>query len=648
LLALRIAFYTAIINSRIMPSVVVNGKKKQYDKPVTGLELVKDAKREGKALAMKVNGELKDLSAVVDKDSEVQLIMFDDKEGKEIFWHTAAHIFAYAIKELYPDALNTMGPAVEDGFYYDFDNLKIAAADFPKIEAKMRDISAKKIPIERKEMTLEEIKKIFAKNPYKLEMANEFASGGKKLTVYTMGPGFLDLCEGPHVPDTGFVKAMKLMNIAMAFWRGDQKNKQLTRVYGTAFPNDDLLNKHLAFLRELEMRDHRKIGKDLELFTFHEWSPGSPFLLPKGTIIYNELQKFIREEYKKRGYQEVITPQMFNKALWEKSGHWEHYKDNMFLMKVDGEEFSLKPMNCPSHCLIYQLKNHSYRELPLRIADFCFLHRNELRGALGGLTRVRKMSQDDAHIYCAPEQIQSEIKDLLEFVDFIYTKIFKMQYKAKLSTKPEGAMGDAKLWEQAEDALKKALDDAKMKYEIKPGEGAFYGPKIDFDVKDALNRDWQCATIQLDFQMPLRFELKYMAPDNTLKTPVMIHRAIVGTIERFMGVMIEHYAGKFPLWLSPVQVRVIPVAEAFIDYARSIGAKYQKEGIRAEVDETQETLNKKIRNAELDKINYIIVVGGKEKENNSINVRTRENKVSGERKIDEFLEQLKKEIAEKK
>jgi threonyl-tRNA synthetase len=631
-----------------MPSVVVNGKKKQYDKPVTGLELAKDAKREGKALAMKVNGELKDISAVVDKDSEVVLLTFDDKEGKEIFWHTAAHIFACAIKQMYPEALNTIGPAVEDGFYYDFDNLKITAPDFEKIEAKMQEIIGKKLKCERKEMTLPEVKALFAKNPYKVELAEEFAKSGKKLTVYSLGSEFVDLCEGPHVPDTGFVKAMKLMVIASAYWRGDQKNKQLTRVYGTAFPNDDLLNKHLKLLKELEMRDHRKIGKDLELFTFHEWSPGSPFLLPKGTIIYNELQEFIREEYKKRGYQEVITPQMFNKALWEKSGHWDHYKDNMFLMKVDGEEFSLKPMNCPSHCLIYQLKNHSYRELPLRIADFCFLHRNELRGALGGMTRVRKMSQDDAHIYCAPDQIQAEMKDLLEFVDYIYSKIFKMPYKAKLSTKPSDSMGDAKLWEQAEDALKKALDDAKMKYEIKPGEGAFYGPKIDFDVKDALNRDWQCATIQLDFQMPLRFDLKYMAPDNSLKTPVMIHRAIVGTIERFMGVITEHFAGKFPLWLSPVQVRVIPVAEAFIDYARSIGAKYHQEGIRAEVDESQETLNKKIRNAELDKINYVIVVGGKEKENNTINVRTRENKVSGERKIDEFLEQLKKEIAEKK
>ncbi len=631
-----------------MPSVVVNGRKKQYPGQVSGIALAKEMKLEGKALAMKVNGELKDLSATIDKNAEIQLLTFDDAEGKQVFWHSAAHIFAYAIQELYPAALNTIGPAVEDGFYYDFDELKITPQDFERIEQKMQKIIAKRLPFERKEITLEEAKKLFAKNHYKIELANEFAAGGKKLTIYSLGKEFTDLCEGPHVPDTGFVKAIKLMTIASAFWKGDQKNKQLTRTYGTAFPDDKMLRKHLEFLKELELRDHRKLGKDLELFTFHEWSPGSPFLLPKGTIIYNELLKFIRKEYERRGYQEVITPQMFNKALWVQSGHWEHFKENMFVLQVDNEEFSLKPMNCPSHCLIYLLKNHSYRELPLRIADFCYLHRNELRGALGGMTRVRKFAQDDAHIYCTPEQIQAEIKDLLEFVKYVYKDIFKMEYTAKLSTKPEKAMGAPELWEQAEEALAKALDSTGMKYEIKKGEGAFYGPKIDFDVKDALGRSWQCATIQLDFQMPLRFDLKYMAPDNSLKTPVMIHRAILGTLERFIGVMTEHFAGKFPLWLSPVQVRIIPVAEPFTDYARAICAKYHKAGIRAEVDESRETLNKKIRKAELDKINYILVVGVKEKENNTVNVRTRDNKLEGENKIDEFLERMKKEIAEKK
>ena len=625
-----------------------DGKKRQYAKPITGTELAKEIRLDKKALAMKVNGELKDLSAIIDKDAAVLLLTFDDAEGKAVFWHTTAHIFAHAIKELYPDALNTIGPSIEDGFYYDFDNLKITAADLEKIEQKMREIAQRKLVCERKEITLEDVKTLFPKNPYKIELGQEFAGEGKTLTAYSMGPDFIDLCKGPHTPDTGYVKAMKLTNITSAYWRGDQKNKALTRIYGTAFPSEDLLKKHFQLLKELEQRDHRKLGKELELFIFHEWSPGSPFLLPKGTIIFNELQAFLREEYRKRGYQEVITPQLFNKALWEQSGHWEHYRDNMFLLKVDNDDFSLKPMNCPSHNLIYQMKTRSYRDLPLRIADFCFLHRNELRGVLGGMTRTRKFSQDDAHIYCMPDQIQKEIKDLLAFVTYIYHDIFKMQYAAKLGTKPEKAMGDAALWEQAEAALKQSLDDTGMKYTINPGEGAFYGPKIDIFVKDVLGRDWQCATMQLDFQMPIRFDLKYMAPDNTLQRPVMIHRAILGSFERFIGVMTEHFAGKFPLWLSPAQVHIIPVADRFVDYARSIWATYHAAGIRVEVDESVETLNKKIRNAELDKINYILVVGGKEQENKTVNIRTRDNKVEGEKKADEFLARLQQEINEKR
>ncbi len=631
-----------------MPTLTVDGKKKQYDKSVTGVELAKECKLEGKALAMKVNGEFKDLAASIDTDVDVKLLTFDDPEGKAVFWHTTAHIFAHAIKDLYPDALNTIGPSIEDGFYYDFDNLKITAADFEKIEQKMREIAAQKLVCERKEITLEDVHTLFPKNPYKVELAHEFVGEGKKLTAYTMGPHFIDLCKGPHTPHTGYVKAMKLMNITSAYWRGNPKNKALARIYGTAFPSDDQLKKHIQFLKELEQRDHRKLGKDLELFMFHEWSPGSPFLLPKGAIVYSELLKFLREEYQKRGYQEVITPQLFNKALWEQSGHWEHYKENMFVMDVDNDQFSFKPMNCPSHNLIYQLKTRSYRDLPMRIADFCFLHRNELRGVLGGMTRCRKFSQDDAHIYCMPDQIQAEIKNLLAFVKYIYHDIFKMQYTAKLGTRPEKAMGDTALWDQAEAALTQALDDAGMKYVVKHGEGAFYGPKVDFDVKDAIGRDWQCATIQLDFQMPLRFDLKYMAQDNTLKTPVMIHRAILGSLERFLGVITEHFAGKFPLWLSPAQVRIIPVAGSFVDYARSVWATYHAAGIRVEVDESPETLNKRIRKAELDKINYILVVGGKEQENRTVNIRTRDNKVEGEKKSEDFLARLKQEIAEKR
>ncbi len=645
----QLAFYTLLLHCQAMVVItLLDGKKRTYPKPITGSELAKELRLEKKALAMKVDGELKDLPLPIDKDAKVQLLTFDDAEGKAVFWHTTAHVFAHAIKELYPDALNTIGPSIEDGFYYDFDNLKIDAKDLEKIEQKMREIAARKLTCERKEITLDDVRKIFPKNPYKIELGQEFAGEGKKLTAYTMGPNFIDLCKGPHTPDSSFIKAIKLTNITSAYWRGDQKNKALTRIYGTAFPSDDLLKKHLQLLKELEQRDHRKLGKEMELFIFHEWSPGSPFLLPKGAIIFNELQKFIREEYRKRGYQEVITPQLFNKALWEQSGHWQHYQENMFLLDVDNDKFSLKPMNCPSHCLIYQLKTRSYRDLPLRIADFCFLHRNELRGVLGGMTRCRKFSQDDAHIYCTPDQIQAEIKDLLAFVKHIYHDIFKMAYTAKLGTRPEKAMGDSALWDKAEHALQSALESAGMKFDIKHGDGAFYGPKIDIHVKDALGREWQCATIQLDFQMPIRFDLKYMAPDNSLQQPVMIHRAILGSLERFMGVLVEHYAGKFPLWLSPAQARIIPVAEAFIDYARSIQATYHNAGMRVEVDEGVETLNKKIRKAELDKINYILVVGGKEQENKSVNVRTRDNKQEGEKKTDEFLTRMQKEISEKK
>lgn len=627
---------------------LLDGKKREYPKHVTGVELAKELKLDKKALAMKVDGELKDLAATIDKDAKVQLLTFADADGKAVFWHTTAHIFAHAIKELYPDALNTIGPSIEDGFYYDFDNLKIAQTDFVNIEQKMHEIAARKLVCERKVITLDDVKKLFPNNPYKIELGKEFAGEGKTLTAYTMGPNFIDLCKGPHTPDTGYVQAMKLLSLSSAHWRGNQNNKQLTRIYGTSFPTDKELRTHIALLAEMEKRDHRKLGRELELFTFHEWSPGSPILLPKGTIIFNELQKFIRAEYAKRGYQEVVTPQLFNKALWETSGHWEHYKDDMFLMKVDNEDFSLKPMNCPSHNLIYQMKTRSYRDLPLRIADFCFLHRNEVRGALGGMTRCRKFSQDDAHIYCMPEQIPAEVKDLLGFVKYIYKDVFKMDYVANLSTKPEKAMGDPKLWAEAEASLAKALDDAGLKYTLKPGEGAFYGPKIDFQVKDALGRQWQLATIQLDFQMPLRFELKYNAADNTLQTPVMIHRAILGSLERFMGVLTEHYAAKFPLWLSPIQARIVPVSDKFTDYCRAVYATLAQAGIRVEIDESFETLNKKIRNAELSRANYILVIGGKEIENQSVNVRSRDTKQVGEEKADAFLARLLKEIHDKK
>ena len=541
----------------------------------------------------------------------------------------------------------TIGPAVEEGFYYDFDDLKITPEDFAKIEAAMQEIANANHPFERMECTLADIKKFEGDNKYKMEMAEEYKKKGLKLTAYKSGD-FVDLCEGPHVPSTNYVKAFKLTKVAAAFWKGDSKNKQLTRIYGISFPSTKELHEYEKLMEEVEKRDHRKIGQNLELFMVHEWSPGSPFMLPKGTIIYNELLKYIREEYWKRGYQEVITPQMFNKALWEMSGHWAHYKDNMFLLNVDEEEFSLKPMNCPSHVLIFKSRTRSYRDLPLRIADFCYLYRNEVRGTLGGLTRVRKLSQDDAHIFCTPEQIKDEIKGVLDFIKFIYEDTFKMPYKAKLSTKPENAMGAPDLWEKAEKGLAEAMTELGMKFEIAPGEGAFYGPKIDCFVKDVLGREWQCATCQLDFQMPIRMEAEYEGEDNKKHTCVMIHRALLGTLERFMGVMIEHYAGKFPLWLSPEQVRVLTVADRFEKDAKTLVEEMRKHHIRATLDNSAETINKKVRNAQVDQVNYILVYGEKEQQSNALQVRTRENKVFGPVKTDQFIQDLLKEIAEKR
>ncbi len=605
-----------------------------------GKKLAKDA------LAIEIDGEVRDLMRPIEKDAKIKILTFSDKGGKDTLRHSTAHVFAHAIKKLYPNAKPTIGPPVEEGFYYDFDDLKITPEDFLKIEQAMQEIVNANHPFERHEWTLGDVKKHEGSNPYKMELAKDFQEKGWKLTAYKDGD-FIDLCEGPHVPSTGYIKAFKLTKIAAAHWRGDQKNKQLTRIYGISFQSTKELHDHEKLLEEIEKRDHRKIGQELELFMTHEWSPGSPFLLPKGTIIYNELQKFIREEYWKRGYQEVITPQMFNKSLWEQSGHWAHYKENMFVMDVDDEEFSLKPMNCPSHVLIFKSKTRSYRDLPLRIADFCFLHRNEVRGTLGGMTRVRKLSQDDAHIFCTPEQIKDEIKGVLSFIRYVYEDVFKFSYHTKLSTKPEKAMGAPDLWEKAEKSLASALNELKIKYEVKQGEGAFYGPKIDIDVKDALGRDWQLATVQLDFQMPLRMGAEYDGEDNTKHNCVMIHRAILGSLERFIAVMTEHYAGKFPLWLSPEQVRILSIADRFNKDAQELVDLLRSQKIRATLDASAETINKKVRNAQLDQVNYILVFGEKEQQG-ALQIRTRDNKVHGPVKTEQFIKDLLKEITEKR
>ncbi len=622
-----------------------DGTKKEYEKGVTGMQVAESIGRRlaQDALSISLNGKTQALFLPIEANANIRIFTWKDPEGKATFWHSTAHLFAHAVSRLYPNSKNTIGPPVEEGFYYDFDDLKITPDDFPKIEAEMQKIVTADFPFEKKDWTLADVKKIQGNNQYKIQLATEFSAAGEKLTAYKDGE-FIDLCEGPHIPRTGLIKAFKLLKVAAAYWKGDQKNKQLTRVYGIGFPAKKDLDAWVTLQEEVAKRDHRKIGKELGLIMFHEWSPGSPFLLPKGAIIYNELQKFVRNEYAKRGYQEVITPQLFNKALWQQSGHWDHYKENMFIINVDDDEFSLKPMNCPSHCLIFKEGAHSYRELPLRIADFCMLHRNELRGVLGGLTRVRKFSQDDAHIFCTMEQIQSEIHSLLEFIKYVYTDVFKMPFIAKLSTKPEKSLGSAETWQKAEASLAAALDAAKMPYVINAGDGAFYGPKIDFDVKDSLGRTWQCATVQLDFNLPERFALEYSDADNSVKRPVMIHRAVLGSLERFLGVLIEHYAGKFPMWLAPVQCIVLPISEKVNTYANHVVKEMKAHGIRAEINDVSETLNKKVREAQLAQIPYILVVGEKEQTDKTVSVRTRDNVVHGEKKVDAFITEIKKEI----
>jgi len=560
--------------------------------------------------------------------------------------HSASHVLASAVKELFPEAKLGIGPAIDDGFYYDFD-LKhtFIPDDLKKLEEKMQEIIEKDLDFKKSKKTRNEAEKILKEEPYKLELLKDLPDDN--ITFYTHG-SFIDLCAGPHVKNTKEIKAFKLLKIAGAYWRGDSKNKQLQRIYGTAFSSKKELDDYLKKLAESEKRDHRKIGQQLGLFFFHEYSPGSPFFEPKGTIIYNELLSFIREEYKKRGYLEVITPQIFNKALWETSGHWKHFKEDMFILNIDNSEAALKPMNCPSHVLIFKNKIRSYRELPLRIADFCVLHRNELRGVLGGLTRVRKFSQDDAHIFVTEEQLEKEILGLMDFVEYVYKKVFNFNYIVNLSTKPEKAMGDPKLWDKAEEALKNALKKKKIKFNIKEGEGAFYGPKIDFDIKDSLDRSWQLATIQLDFQMPLNFKATYEGKDGNKHTPIMIHRAILGSLERFIAILIEHFAGKFPLWLSPIQVKVLTLTDRNKEFAEEVFNKLKENNIRVELDERSESIGKKVREAQLEKINYSITIGDKEQEKKTLAIRTLDGKVQFNVKLDKFIKEILEEIKERR
>ncbi|HLC55109.1 MAG TPA: threonine--tRNA ligase [Candidatus Nanoarchaeia archaeon] len=548
--------------------------------------------------------------------------------------HTAAHVLAHAIKELYPEALPTIGPTIEDGFYYDFYNLNIKEEDISAIETRMRDIIKRDFKLKRLEKSKKEAKELVKHNKFKQEILEELKEG--EITFYQQGD-FIDLCRGGHLESTSQVKNFKLLKLAGAYWRGDAKNPMLTRIYGTAFFAEKELKEYLTMLEEAGKRNHMVLGKKLKLFEMHEQSPGAPFFYPKGAVIFNELIRFISEQYRQRGYQEVITPLLYDKSLWETSGHWEHYKEDMFILKIDNREFSLKPMNCPSHCLMYRNLVTSYRDLPLRLADFAPLHRNELKGVLAGLTRVRKFSQDDAHIFLGEDQLDEELLKSMDFVKFVYKDTFQMEIEVRLSTRPEKRMGADELWSRAEQALEKSLKKKKMQFSVDEGAGAFYGPKIDFLVRDCLKRLHQVATIQVDFQLPIRFELQYDGQDGRKHTPIIIHRAILGSLERFIAILTEHFEGKFPLWLSPVQAIVMNISEQSRQYAKDVMKKLIDAGIRAEIDISGETINKKVRNAQLQHINYMITVGDKEQQSRTLAVRTLDGKVKFNVKTDDFI-----------
>jgi threonyl-tRNA synthetase len=624
-----------------------DGSIKEIDSGKTAQDIIKEEIGEGllnASIAVKINDEIKDLTTPITNDCNFKVITTKDSEAKEVLHHSSAHILALAILRLHPNVKLTIGPAIENGFYYDIDmDVSITEEDFEKIEQEAKKIISEKIPFIRNEVSYNEAKEMFKDNPYKLEMIEELEK--EKITIYSLND-FKDLCRGPHLKHTGKVKSFKITKTSGAYWKGDSKNKQLTRVYGTSFFTNEEMKEYLIKQEEISKRDHRKIGRELDLYSFHQEAPGIPFFHDKGSFIWNKLVDFVSIIMEERNYEINKTPIILNKSLWLQSGHWDHYKENMYFTKIDNQDFAVKPMNCPGNILIYKANQYSYRDLPIRAGEFGLVHRHELSGVLSGLFRVRSFTQDDAHVFCTEEQLKEEIKDLIDFMDVVY-KTFNFSYTMELSTKPEKAMGDPKKWEMAENTLQEVLDEMKKEYKINAGDGAFYGPKIDFHLTDAIGRKWQCGTIQLDFQMPEKFDLTYEADDNTKKRPIMLHRAVLGSVERFMGILVEHFKGKFPLWISPLQVIILPIADRHNKYAREIKEKLKKEGFRVSINDKAETMNKKIRSAQLEKINYILVIGDKEEENQTINVRTRDEKILGEMKLSNLIEQMKQETLSK-
>uniref|UniRef100_A0AAQ5YZ39 threonine--tRNA ligase n=1 Tax=Amphiprion ocellaris TaxID=80972 RepID=A0AAQ5YZ39_AMPOC len=590
----------------------------------------------------KVNNSVWDLDRPLEDDCSLQLLKFDDEEAQAVYWHSSAHILGEAMEKVYGGCL-CYGPPIENGFYYDMfleNNEGVSSNDFPCLENLCKKIIKEKQPFERLEIKKETLLEMFKYNKFKCRILNEKVTT-PTTTVYRCGP-LIDLCRGPHVRHTGKIKALKIHKNSSTYWEGKADMETLQRIYGISFPDPKMLKEWEKFQEEAKNRDHRKLGREQDLFFFHDLSPGSCFFLPKGAFIYNTLIEFIRSEYRKRGFQEVVTPNIYNSKLWQTSGHWQHYSENMFSFEAEKETFALKPMNCPGHCLMFDHRPRSWRELPIRMADFGVLHRNELSGALTGLTRVRRFQQDDAHIFCSMDQIEKEIKGCLDFLRAVYD-VFGFSFKLNLSTRPEKFLGDPAIWDQAEKQLENSLNDFGEKWVLNPGDGAFYGPKIDIQIKDAIGRYHQCATIQLDFQLPIRFNLTFVSHDgDDKKRPVIIHRAILGSVERMIAILTENYGGKWPLWLSPRQVMVVPVGPTCEEYAEKVKQEFHNSGFMTDVDlDPGCTLNKKIRNAQLAQYNFILVVGEKEKTSNTVNVRTRDNKVHGERSVEECIERLK-------
>lgn len=600
------------------------------------------------AIGAELNGESVDLMTTIEEDCDLNILRFEDENGKDFLRHTSSHILAQAVKRLYPGTKLAIGPAVENGFYYDFDSdHTFTPEDLEKIEKEMQNIVKEDLALEKFVLPRDEAIEFVRKQgeDYKVELIQDLPED-ETISFYRQGD-FVDLCAGPHVPSTGRVKAIKLLNIAGAYWRGSEKNKMLQRIYGTSFTKKADLEEYINRLEEAKKRDHRKIGKELDLFSLNEEGPGFPFFHPKGMVIRNILEDFWRSEHVKRGYDEIKTPVILNEQLWKQSGHWDHYKENMYFTNIDDMNYAVKPMNCPGSILMFDRKKHSYRDLPIRMGELGLVHRHELSGALHGLMRVRCFTQDDAHLFMLPEQIKDEIIGVIDFVDYVYNT-FGFKYHIELSTRPEDSMGSDEDWEIATNSLRAALEEKGLPYKVNEGDGAFYGPKIDFHLEDCIGRTWQCGTIQLDFQMPQRFDLSYVGADGEKHRPIMIHRVIFGSIERFIGILIEHYAGKFPTWLAPVQVKILPITDKHLEYSLKLEKEMKRKGIRVEVDTRNEKIGYKIREAQLSRVPYMLVIGDKEVESGEVAVRSRDKGDLGAVTVESFINDTIKEVEEKR